>query len=160
MSQVAVPFPDHEGGANSHRIMADVATALLHRSASADATTGPLPRRSDVTWPERWWQGQPDPPAEARRLHTLINELNSEAGSDRWTAMFEAPPEAVRDLWCDHLATAVSKARAGGPIPALVEQLTLPFLVHAEYRRRLDIDRANAEAYIAELSDHLTRAIA
>jgi hypothetical protein len=159
VSQVAVSFPSHEGGANSHRIMGDVATILLRRSAAGEATA-PFRDRGDVTWPEKWWTAQPDPPAETRSLRGLINELTSEETPNRWTAAFEARPDAVRDLWCDHLATAIRGARTGRPIAPLVEQLTLPFLVHAEYRRRLEIDRLDAESYISELSDHLAEALA
>jgi hypothetical protein len=157
VDQLALPFPDHEGGPKSHRIMADVATILLQRSA-ADSATTPFPSREDVAWPEGWWQGQPDPPAETRSLRALIDELATDRAND-WTSQFEASPAVVRDLWCDHLAATVHAAEAGQPIATLVDRLTVPFLVHAEYRRRLDINRADTEAYIAELSDHLIKAL-
>jgi glycosyltransferase involved in cell wall biosynthesis len=150
VDQVVVPFPDHEGGGNSHQIMGDVARVLIPGLAA-----GAVIDRGDTSWPERWWDGLSDPPPSMRSLQSLIQELTPPDQLSPLTALLDCPPEAVRDFWCDHLAAAVHGARAGFPTARLLEELVPPFLLHAEYRRRVGADRDGAEAYVADLCDRL-----
>ncbi|MBO0691639.1 MAG: hypothetical protein J2P58_01970 [Acidimicrobiaceae bacterium] len=159
IDQVVVPFPGHEAGGNSGRIMEDVAKTTL-----AFLAPGVESRRTDVSWPDEWWEGQTILPPSTRSLRGLIDELvsreqDSYAQHGRLTAMLDGSPAEVRDFWCDHLASAVLSAQAGLPIEALVSDLVGPFLVHAEYRRRVELDFAGAEAYVAELGTRLAAAI-
>lgn len=159
IDQVVVPFPGHEAGGNSGRIMEDVANAMLTFLAP-----GVESRRTDVTWAPEWWEGQPILPPSSRSLVGLIDELAAqEMVSDeqhrQLTAMLSASPVEVRDFWCDRLAKATRLAQAGHPIDALVSDLVGPFLVHAEYRRRVEVDFAGAEAYVADLGTRLAEAI-
>jgi hypothetical protein len=153
--QVVTPFPDHQGGGNSLRIMANVAVTMLDR-----LSRGSLPERRDVTWPERFWEGLRTPAPSGRSLQGLIDELAPPGPAGRWLDLMDRAPEVIRDLWCDHLATAVRQARDGEPVEEVVGQLCYPFLVHAEYRRRLEVDRASAEAYVLNLGDRLAGALA
>jgi hypothetical protein len=154
VAQVVVPFPEHEGGGNSHHIMADVAGAALRRLAD-----GPVRHRPEVRWPDRYWDSLTWGPPSSRSLQTLIEQLASADELARARALLDAPPEAVRDLWCDQLAVAVRGARRGEPVAELVETLTVPFLVHAEYRRRFEADLAGAEAYVESLGQQLARSL-
>jgi hypothetical protein len=52
----------------------------------------------------------------------------------------------------------VDQARAGRPVDALASGLLGPFLVHAEYRRQVDVDVADAEAYVDDLCDRVAAA--
>ena len=65
----------------------------------------------------------------------------------------------VRDMWCERLAGAVVQARSGQPVADLAAGLVIPFLIHAEYRRRVDIDVAGAEAYLSDLCDRVAAAL-
>lgn len=150
VAQVVVPFPDHQGGGNSHRIMADVGRVILDRLAQPR-----IPARHDVSWSERYWDRLAAPAPSARSLEGLIDQLAPSGPAGRWREWLDRPPEAIRDLWCGEVATAVRRARGGEPVPELVSQLPYPFLVHAEYRRRLGVDRAGAESYVAELGECL-----
>lgn len=152
VAQVAVPFPDHVGGGNSHHIMADVASAMMRRLAE-----GPVTARPDVRWPERYWEGQTWLPPSSRSLEPLLLELASPPDLERALALLDEAPEVVRDQWCQQLAAAVAGARRGEAIPELVEALAVPFLVHAEYRRRVDIDLEGAESYVESLGRQLAR---
>ncbi|MBO0713447.1 MAG: hypothetical protein J2P59_01735 [Acidimicrobiales bacterium] len=152
VAQVAVPFPDHVGGGNSHRIMADVAATALRRLAE-----GPVTARPDVRWPDRYWEGQTWLPPSSRSLEPLLLDLVSPDGLARASALLDEAPEVVADLWCRQLAAAVTGARRGEQVPELVEDLAVPFLVHAEYRRRVDIDLEGAEAYVESLGHQLAR---
>ena len=154
VTQVVAPFPEHDGGPNSHRIMADVAGAVLRRLSNE-----PVTRRPDVGWPERYWERLPMPPPSSRSLEGLIEQLASAERWPRWRELLDAPAEVIRDLWCDHLAAAVRGARSGEPVAQLLAQLVFPFLVHAERRRRLPVDRAGAERYVADFSDRLAAAV-
>jgi hypothetical protein len=154
VTQVVTPFPGHEGGGNSFRIMADVAGTLLRRLAR-----GSLPVREDVRWPERYWEPLPAPPPSSRSLEGLIEQVAPSSPPAQWRDALGRPPEVIRDLWCGDLAAAVGRARAGEPLPEVVGGLGYPFLVHAEYRRRLGVDRSSAEAYITQLSDRLAAGI-
>jgi hypothetical protein len=154
VTQVVAAFPEHDGGGNSHQIMREVAIAALGRLA-----TGLLPHRPDVTWPERYWEQFEVPPRSSRSLEALIEPLVPADQMHRWRDLFGAPPEVPRDLWCDRLAAAVHRARAGEPVPDLAAGLMYPFLVHAEYRRRLEVDLAGAETYLAGLGDRLAAAL-
>ncbi len=154
VAQVVTPFPEHEGGANSHRIMADVAGTLLRRLAG-----GSLPVRSDVQWPERYWEPLLAPPPSSRSLEGLIERVAPPGAAGQWRDLLGCPPEVMCDLWCANLSAAVGRARAGESLPEVVGELSYPFLVHAEYRRRLEVDRASAETYITELSDRLAAAL-
>lgn len=154
VTQVPVPFPEHEGGGNSHRIMADVAVAALQRLAD-----GPVTSRADVRWPDRYWEGLAWPPPALRSLEPLIHELVAPGELERARELLLAPPAVVQDLWCGQLAAAIGGARRGEPVARLVESLALPFLVHAEYRRRVEVDLAGAEAYVESLGRQLARAL-
>lgn len=159
IEQVVVPFPGHEAGQNSGRIMEDVASAMLAFLALRVEF-----RRTDVRWPDEWWEGQTILPPSPRNLRGLIDglvttELVSPEEHRQLTALLDATPEEVRDFWCDRLASAVRPAQAGRPITPLVKDLVGPFLVHAEYRRRLEVDFAGAEAYVADLGTRLADAV-
>jgi hypothetical protein len=154
VTQVVTPFPDHHGGGNSLRIMANVASTLLDR-----LSRGSLPSRGDVTWPERFWAGLSAPPPSARSLQGLIEELAPAGPSGRWRELMNRAPDFMRDLWCDGLATAVHDTRDGRRVAEVVDQLSYLFLVHAEYRRRLAVDRASAESYVMDLGEQLALAI-
>lgn len=159
IDQVVVPFPGHEAGGNSGRIMENVANATL-----AFLAPGVESRRTDVNWQPEWWEGQTILPPSSRTLRGLIDELLadelvSEEQYRQLTAMLNASPPEVRDFWCDHLANAILLARAGHPIDPLVSDLVGPFLVHAEYRRRVELDFAGAEAYVTELGARLADAV-
>jgi len=159
IDQIVVPFPGHEAGGNSGRIMENVASATLAFLAS-----GVESRRTDVTWPHGWWEGQAILPTSTRSLRALIDEMLTEERvsdeqHDELTAMLEGTPAEVRDFWCNHLANATRLAQAGQAIGPLASDLVGPFLVHAEYRRRLDMDFAAAEAYVADLGTRLADAI-
>ncbi len=154
VTQVVTPFPDHHGGGNSLRIMANVAATMLDRLSG-----GSLPVRRDVVWPERFWVGLSTPPPSARSLQGLIDELAPPGPSGQWRDLMGSTPEVMRDLWCAHLAEAVRDARGGGSATEVAGQLAYLFLVHAEYRRRLAVDRATAESYVTELGELLAVAI-
>jgi hypothetical protein len=156
VTQVVTPFPDHHGGSNSLRIMADVATTVLNRLSRRRVAF-----RRDVAWPERFWEGLSAPLPSARSLQGLIEELapHGTTTAGGWRDLMGRDPEVIRDLWCDQLAAAVGGARRGEPVADAVSQLAYPFLVHAEYRRRLAADRASAEAYVMDLGDRLAIAI-
>jgi hypothetical protein len=154
VTQVALPFPEHQGGGNSHRIMADVAGAMLRRLAQP-----PIPDRRDVAWPARYWEHLAVPPPSARSLEGLIEQLEPTGDAGRWWEWLDRPPEMIRDFWCNEVATAVRLACRGEPIPDLLTQLAYPFLVHAEYRRRLGVDHAGAEIYVAELGERMAEAL-
>jgi len=159
IDQVVVPFPGHEAGGNSGRIMENVASATLTFLAG-----GVESRRTDVTWPPGWWEGQTILPTSTRSLRPLIDDLLfdervSEEQHDVLTAMLERTQAEVRDFWCDELAHAIRLAQAGHPVDPLASGLVGPFLVHAEYRRRLELDFAAAEAYVADLGTRLANAI-
>jgi hypothetical protein len=150
VDQVTVPFPDHDGGDNSHVIMHEVACALLRRLGGE-----PPALRTDVATPARWWEGLDPVAPSSRTLVGLIEQVVPSGALSEWLALLDTPPEVVRDLWCNRLVDAVRQARAGRPVEELAAGLVHPFLVHAEYRRRVDVDVAGAEAYIAELCDRV-----
>lgn len=154
VDQVTVPFPGHEAGGNSRQIMEHVAGTVLGFVAG-----GAVTRRVEVRWPDAWWEDQPAPPVSSRSLRGLIDQLVPPGQVSKLEALLDAPPEEVRDFWCDHLAAAVRLARAGGPIESVVADLVIPFLVHAEYRRRLEVELADAEGYVWELCTRLSEAI-
>jgi hypothetical protein len=154
VTQVVTPFPDHLGGGNSLRIMANVAATMLER-----LSRGSLPARRDVVWPERFWAGLSTPPPSARSLQGLIDDLAPAGPSGQWRDLMDSAPEVMRDLWCAQLAAAVRDARGGEPVAEVVGQLAYLFLVHAEYRRRLAVDRASAESYVLDLGERLALAI-
>lgn len=159
VDQVVVPFPGHEAGGNSGRIMQDVANAMLTFLAF-----GAESRRTDVSWPHEWWEGQTILPPSSRSLRGLIDDLVADdavTGEQhrRLVAMLDGSPAAVRDFWCEHLAGAVQSAQAGHPVDPLVSDLVGPFLLHAEYRRRLELDFAAAEAYVSDLGSRLSDAL-
>jgi hypothetical protein len=155
VTQVVTPFPDHHGGGNSLRIMANVAATMLERLSRGSRPA----RRRDVFWPERFWAGLSSPPPSARSLQGLIDELAPTGPSGQWRDLMDSAPEVMRDLWCAHLAAAVRDARCGGPVAEVAGQLAYLFLVHAEYRRRLAVDRASAESYVLDLGEQLAVAI-
>jgi hypothetical protein len=153
VEQVVVPFPAHEAGLNSRQIMENVATVML------SALTHPVVERRDVSWPERWWESQDPPSRSSRRLHAIIDGLPPAEQPDSIDWLLEGPPEQVRDFWCDQLAAALLDARSGQPAATVVAGLAIPFLVHAEYRRRRNVDLSGGEAYIADLSARLADAV-
>jgi hypothetical protein len=159
IDQVVVPFPGHEAGGNSGQIMEDVARAALTFLAP-----GVESRRTDVSWPHEWWKGQTILSPSSRSLRGLIDKLVadnlvSNERHGRLTAMLDASPVEVRDFWRDALAAATRSAQAGHPIDSLVSDLVGPFLVHAEYRRRLELEFADAEAYVADFGIRLADAV-
>jgi hypothetical protein len=159
VDQVVVAFPGHEGGTNSHRIMANVASTMLGGLTSDSRWATRRRNRRDVSWPRGWWRGQSDPPLSTRSLRPLIESLVPSEQMSRWTALFEAPPDVVRDMWCERLGAAVGQARAGYPLSDVVADLSLPFLVHGEYRRQVAPDLDSAESYLADLCDQLAATI-
>lgn len=154
VTQVVTPFPDHHGGSNSLRIMANVAETMLHR-----VSAGSLPVRRDVVWPERFWAGLSTPPPSARSLQGLIEQLAPPGPAGQWRDLMNCAPDAIRDLWCACLAVAIREVRDGEPVAEVVGRLAYLFLVHAEYRRRLNIDRATSEAYVVDLGERLRVAV-
>ena len=159
VDQVVITFPDHEGGANSHLIMTDVASTMLSALAGKSNWEDGRRDRGDVSWPRGWWKAQSEPPRSERSLKPLIEGLVPSEQMGRWSALFEASPDVVRDIWCERLAAAVGEARAGCPIPDVVAELVHPFLVHAEYRRQVAPDLDEAETYLADLCERLAAAI-
>ncbi len=151
VTQVVTASPDHEGGGNSHHIMANVAATMLHRLSRHSQSV-----RRDVAWPDRFWEALSEPPPSTRSLRGLIEHL---APSGPWGDLMDRPPEVLRDMWCDHLAAAVRDVRGGEPVAEAVAHLAYPFLVHAEYRRRLAVGRVSAESYVMELGERLAVAI-
>ncbi len=150
VDQVVAPFPDHDGGGNSHLIMNDVACALLRRLGRGDPVI-----RSDVASPDRWWAGLEVAVPSSRTLLRLIEDLAPSGELGGWTALLDAPPDVVRDMWCNRLTDAVCRARASQPVAEVAAGLVLPFLVHAEYRRRIEVDVTGAEAYVAEICERV-----
>ncbi len=159
VDQVVIAFPDHEGGTNSHLIMTDVASTMLSVLASKSNWEHGRHDRGDVSWPLGWWRGQSEPPRSERSLKPLIEGLVPSEQMGRWNALFEAPPDVVRDSWCEQLGGAVRQARAGCSISEVVAELVHPFLVHAEYRRQVAPDLDGAETYLADLCERLAAAI-
>jgi hypothetical protein len=154
VDQVVVPFPGHEAGGNTRRIMENVATTML-ASLELQVDT----RRRDITWPQEWWGGQTALPPSSRSLRGLIDELVSSDQYNQFIALLNGSPLEVRDFWCDRLASATRLARAGHQPEPLVSDLVGPFLVHAEYRRQVEVDLAGAEAYVADFCTRLADAI-
>jgi hypothetical protein len=154
VDQVVVPFPGHDAGGNSHRIMEDVASTILAKVAVGSPTS-----RRDVCWPDRWWDGQLTPPPTSRSLGRMI-EAAAPPEDRQITEWLQASPSEIRDWWCDSLAAATRGVRAGHPPAARVADLVSPFFVHAEYRRRLRVDLATAESYVADLCGRLADVVA
>jgi hypothetical protein len=146
VDQVLLPMPQHDGGGNSHRIMCDVAGAMLSRLAN-----GSVRQRTDVTWPDHWWDGQLSQSTTPRSLLGLIAQMVPTNEIDEMTALFDCSPGEVEEFWCARLADAFHKARAGIELSTVVTDLVGPFLVHAEYRRRLEVGLPGAEAYVLSL---------
>jgi hypothetical protein len=155
VGQVVIPFPHHLGGNESLRIMVDVARAVLTRLAGGD-----LPHRPDVSWRPGYWDEFTVPPPSSRSLAGPIEEVARSDERGQWQALLDATPEVVRDAWCEELATAVRRARKGEPVQDLVTELGLPFLVHAEYRRRMETDVAAQERYVEALGSQLAENLA
>jgi hypothetical protein len=154
VDQVILPFPDHDGGGNSHVIMNEVACALLRRLGGK-----PPAFRPEVATPASWWARLDLVPPSSRTLLGLIEQVVPAGELSKWLALFDAPPEVVRDLWSARLVDAVVQARAGRAVEDVAAGLVYPFLIHAEYRRRVEVDVAGAEAYIAELCDRVAAAL-
>jgi hypothetical protein len=154
VEQVILPFPNHDGGGNSHVIMSEVACALLQRLGGK-----PPAFRPDVATPARWWAGLDLVAPSSRTLLGLIEKVIPPGELNRWLALFDARPEVVRDLWSARLVDAVVQARAGRPVEELAAGLVYPFLIHAEYRRRVEVDVAGAEAYVDELCDRVAASL-
>jgi hypothetical protein len=154
IDQVVVPFPGHEAGGNSRRIMENVASAML-------ALLGQKvdDERRDISWPHDWWKGQTALSPSSRSLRGLIEELVPTEQQTQLTALLNGSPLEIREFWCDRLANAARLACAGHPVEPLVAELVGPFLVHAEYRRQVEVGLAEAEAYVAELCSRLADAI-
>ena len=114
----------------------------------------------DVVWPERFWAGLSAPPPSARSLQGLIEQLAPPGPSGRWRDLMDQRPgghagPVVRPPGHGGSETPA----AGGRSPEVVGQLAYLFLVHAEYRRRLAVDRASAESYVTDLGERLAVAI-
>jgi hypothetical protein len=154
IDQVVVPFPGHEAGDNSRRIMENVTSAMLSFVGRPVEIT-----RRDVGWPDEWWNGQTTLPPSTRSLRVLIEEVVVREQRPQLTAMLSGSPLEVRDFWCDRLAAATRMARAGHAVGPLVTDLVGPFLVHAEYRRHVELDLAGSEAYVADLCTQLADAV-
>jgi hypothetical protein len=155
VDQVVAPFPGHDAGGNSRRIMEDVASTML------DFLSGQtIMPRPEVEWPDRWWDGHATPPPASRSLAGVIEDLVPASQLTSVRAILSAPPLEVRDYWCDNLASATRLAQAGHPVPALVADLVKPFFVHAEYRRRMEVELAEGEAYLADLCARLGDSVA
>jgi hypothetical protein len=150
VEQVVVPFPGHEAGTNSVEIMRNVGETMLALLGAASS-----PPRRDVQWPERWWVGQPLPTPTSRTLAEVIERSVPPDDLGPAFALLEAPAHVVLDLWCERLAQALQRARAGECAASLVADLVVPFLLHAEYRRRLELDQDAAEAYLGTLCARL-----
>jgi hypothetical protein len=150
IDQVVVPFPDHEAGSNSRVIMENVAGVILAALAQQ-----PTVDRRDVMWPDRWWTAHNPPTATSRPRRSLLDHSLAADQLGRAQTLLEAPADEVRDVWCEHLALAGRSARAGRPIAPLVAALIVPFLVHAESRRGLDLDLDAAETYVLDLGTRL-----
>jgi hypothetical protein len=154
IDQVVVPFPGHDAGGNSRRIMENVASAMLAPLGQKVDN-----KREDISWPLDWWRGQIVLPPSSRSLRGLIEELVPSDQQTQFTALLHGSPVEVRDFWCDRLANATRLARAGHPVEPLVTELVGPFLVHAEYRRQVELDLDGAEGYVADLCARLADAI-
>lgn len=155
VDQVMLTFPDHDAGGNSHGIMEDVANTMLTCLANLTVVNW----RSDVAWPSNWWAGQPVQPATSRSLRGLIEQVVPFHQLQEFGPLFDASPIEVQRFWSSRLAGAVRRARAGGVLPAIVADLVGPFLVHAEYRRRMQVDLHGAEAYVSSLCASLAAAV-
>ena len=150
IDQVVVPFPDHEAGSNSRRIMENVASAMLTSFGSRVHTS-----RGDIRWPPEWWRGLTPLPPSSRSLRDLIEQSMPTEQHSQLTVLRDGSPIEVRDFWCDCLARATRLARAGHLVEPLVADLVSPFLVHAEYRRQMEVDIDGAEAYVDDLCTRL-----
>jgi hypothetical protein len=149
VEQVPVPFPGHKAGTNSAEIMGDVARTLLGLQRG-----GGRVNRADVAWPDGWWDGQARAAPAPRSLLAHL-ESASAARSGRWSSFFNAAPDQVRDLWCQAVVAAVRLARVAADPGPLGARLVDPFVAHAEYRRRMDLDLRQSEAYVAELGSRM-----
>jgi hypothetical protein len=154
IDQVIVPFPGHDAGSNSRQIMEDVASAILASFESRVHTS-----RTDIRWPPQWWEGQTELAPSSRSLRGLIEEVMPAEQHSQLTVLANSSPSEVRDLWCGHLVGATRLARAGHRVGPIVADLVGPFLLHAEYRRLVELDAAEAEAYVFDLCVRLADAI-
>jgi hypothetical protein len=153
VDQVRVPFPDHTPGNNSGEIMADVARTLLELASRSQNLT-----RGDVSFPKGWWRGSTRASPRARNLLDGPWSTPTSADAD-WTGLLEASHEEVLDFWCEQLARAIRRVRAGVPPDPIVRDLAHPFVVHAEYRRRRSVDLEESEEYVSTLCRRLAAAL-
>ena len=157
IGQVPLPGVSHpERPSNSEAIMRDVAAAMLTR-----VSKGPRSDRSDVTWPEQYWEELQWP----SDLEASMNESDEAWGRLPGRTTPDTPgPSAdasvAQTAWCAELAGAVRAVERGGSVNVAVDNLVEPFFAHASTRRRqVRPDLADAEAYVHVLGDELAQAL-
>jgi hypothetical protein len=156
IGQIPLPGVSHtERRSNSEAIMRDVAAAMLTRVSKA-----PRSDRSDVTWPEQYWQELQWP----SDLEPSMNETDEAGRLPGRTAPDTRGPSAddsvAQTAWCAELAGAVRAVEQGASVNAAVENLVEPFFAHASTRRsQVRPDLADAEAYVHALGDELAQAL-
>ena len=116
---------------------------------------------ADVVWPDRYWERLARRPRRPRgACKGLIEQLAPTGPSGRWRELMDRRPgDDPRSLVCTTSRRRFETPGRASRSRTLVSQLAYPFLVHAEYRRRLAVDRASAESYVVELGEQLARAI-
>jgi len=157
IGQVPLPEVSHtERPSNSEAIMRDVAAAMLSR-----VSTTPRSDRSDVTWPEQYWEELQWP----SDFEPSMNEADEAWGRLPGRTTPDTPGPNADDsvaqaAWCAELAGAVRAVEQGASVKAAVENLVEPFFAHAVARRRqVRPDLADAEAYVHALGDALAQAL-
>jgi hypothetical protein len=156
VGQVVMPELHHDPReGNSERIMLEVTRAALGALAAA-----PTPWRGDVQWPTRYWERLEWPDDGTWAADVFDAAPRDWSGpatrATGWDDFAGLPPEAVAQVWCGHLATAVRRARNGHDVAAIASDLAEPFFAHAEYRRRQPRPAvAQAEAYVIQLGECL-----
>jgi hypothetical protein len=158
IGQVPLPGVSHtERPSNSEAIMRDVAAAMLTRVSKA-----PRSDRSDVTWPEQYWE-ELQWPSDLEPLMSETDEAWGGLTPGRATPDSSGPSaedSVAQTAWCAELACAVRAVEEGASVKAAVEILVEPFFAHASNRgRQVRPDLADAEAYVHALGDELAEAL-
>jgi hypothetical protein len=157
IGQVPLPGVSHtERPSNSEAIMRDVAAAMLTRVSKA-----PRSDRSDVTWPEQYWE-ELQWPSDLEPSLSETDEAWSRLapGATPDSSRPSAEDRVAQTAWCAELAGAVRAVEEGASVKAAVDNLVEPFFAHASTRgRQVRPDLADAEAYVHALGDELAEAL-
>ncbi len=159
IGQVPLPRVSHtERPSNSEAIMREVAETMLTRVSKAPRTD-----RSDVTWPEQYWE-ELQWPSDLESSSNETDEAPSRLAPGRATTDSSRPnleDSVTQAAWCSALAGAVRAVEQGTSVKAAVEDLVGPFFAHASTRgRQVRPDLVDAEGYVHALGDELAQALA